>query len=307
MRPLDDVEAGVRHRAAEAGGVGPEAVTQLRRALHQLDRLQPGGGDRRRDAVREQVRPSALAEELDDLAAARDVAAGGSSHRLAERAREHVDAVGDVMKLGRAAPVRPDEADSMRVVDHHEGVVAVGEIADPGQVGDVPVHREDAVGRDHPGVGAGRFLQARGELVEVAVRVTQPRCLAEPDPVDDRGVVERVGDDGVVGAEQRLEEAAVGVEARAEEDRVLGAEEGREALLELLVQRLRAADEPHRRHAESPLLECVPGGLDHGRMVGEAEVVVGAEVEQAAHPLHLDVGRLGRFEHELALVEARLP
>ena len=150
-------------------------------------------------------------------------------------------------------------------------------------------------------------LEARVELVEVAVRVAQPRRLAEPDPVDDRGVVERVGDDGVVGPEQRLEEAAVRVEARAEEDRVLGAEEGREPLLELLVQRLRAADEPHRRHPEAPALERVAGGLDHGRVVGEAEVVVGAEVEQPAHPLHLDVRRLGRLEDELALVEPCLP
>ena len=208
---------------------------------------------------------------------------------------------------GVPAPVRPDEADGVGVVDHHERAVAVGEVADPGEVGDVAVHREDAVGRDHPRVGAGRLLEARLELVEVAVRVAQPRRLAEPDPVDDRGVVERVGDDGVVGPEQRLEEAAVRVEARAEEDRVLGAEEGRQPLLELLVQRLRAADEPHRGHPEAPALERVTGGLDHGRVVGEAEVVVGAEVEQAAHPLHLDVRRLGRLEDELALVEPCLP
>ena len=145
------------------------------------------------------------------------------------------------------------------------------------------------------------------ELVQVAVRVAQPLRLAEPDPVDDRRVVERVGDDRVVGAEQRLEQPAVRVEAGAEEDRVLGAEELRQALLELLVQRLRPADEPHRGHPEPPPLERVARRLDHRRMVGEPEVVVGAEVEKAAHPLHLDVRRLRRFEHELALVEARLP
>ena len=78
------------------------------------------------------------------------------------------------------------------------------------------------------------------------------------------------------------------------------------ALLELLVQRLRAADEAHRRHPEAPPLERVTGRLDHGRVVGEPEVVVGAEVEQRAHPLDLDVGRLRRLEHELALVEPRL-
>ena len=42
-----------------------------------------------------------------------------------------------------------------------------------------------------------------------------------------------VGDDRVLRAEERLEQAAVGVEAGAIEDRVLGAEEAREPLLEL--------------------------------------------------------------------------
>ena len=51
---------------------------------------------------------------------------------------------------------------------------------------------------------------------------------AETDAVDDRGVVERVADDGVPLVEQGLEEAAVGVEARRVEDGVLGAEESGE-------------------------------------------------------------------------------
>ena len=81
----------------------------------------------------------------------------------------------------------------------------------------------------------------------------------------------------------------------------------REPLLELLVQRLGAADEAHRRHPEAAALERVARRLDHGRMVGESQVVVGTQVEQRPHALDLDVRRLRRGEHELALVEARLP
>jgi hypothetical protein len=66
------------------------------------------------------------------------------------------------------------------------------------------------------------------EIGHVVVLVAVALGLAQPDAVDDRRVVERVGDDRVVLAEQRLEQAAVGVEARAVEDRVLGAEEGRD-------------------------------------------------------------------------------
>ena len=70
---------------------------------------------------------------------------------------------------------------------------------------------------------------------DVVVLVAMALGLAEPDAVDDRRVVERVGDDRVLLAEQRLEQAAVRVEARAVEDRVLGAEELRDRGLELLV------------------------------------------------------------------------
>ena len=61
--------------------------------------------------------------------------------------------------------------------------------------------------------------------------------------------------------------------------------------LELPVQRLRPADEPHRGHPEAPAVERVARRLDDRGVVREAEVVVRAEVEQLAAPLDLDVRR----------------
>ena len=283
----------VAHRTPEPRGVRPEPVAQLGEPLHEVDRLQARGGNRRGDAVREEIRPRALAEQLDDLASAGDVPTRRATHRLAERSRDDVDALADAVELGRASAAWPDEADGVRVVDHHERVVTLGEIADPRDIGDVAVHREHAVGCDHPGMRAGRLDEPRLELAEVAVRVPESRGLAEPDPVDDRRVVEGVRDDGIIWSEQRLEEPAVRVEARAEQDRVVGAEKRRQPFLELLVQRLCPADEPHRRHSESPALERVAGRLDDRRVVGEPEIVVGAKVQEPSHAFDLDVCRLG--------------
>ncbi|KAG1589101.1 hypothetical protein G6F46_014651 [Rhizopus delemar] len=64
-------------------------------------------------------------------------------------------------------------------------------------------------------------------------------------------MVQRVGDDRVVLAQQRFEQATVGVEAGGIEDRVLLAEEVGALLLQLLVQILGATDEAHRGHAEA--------------------------------------------------------
>ena len=72
------------------------------------------------------------------------------------------------------------------------------------------------------------------EVGHVAVRVAEALRLAETDAVDDRGVVERVGDDRVVGPEKRLEDASVRVEARAEENAVVGLRELRDGALQLL-------------------------------------------------------------------------
>src|SRR5215218_10517029 len=95
-------------------------------------------------------------------------------------------------------------------------------------------------------------------------------------------MVQLVGDDHILRAEQGLEEPTVGVEARGVQDRVFGAEETAEPTLQLLVQLSCAADEPNRRHPEAPALQRLLGGVDHRRMVGESEIVVSAKIEYVA-------------------------
>ena len=48
--------------------------------------------------------------------------------------------------IDRAASVAAEHAGSMRVVDHHDGAVFLGGLAQAGQRADVAIHREDAVG-----------------------------------------------------------------------------------------------------------------------------------------------------------------
>ena len=57
-----------------------------------------------------------------------------------------------------------------------------------------------------------------------------------------------------------------------------------EARLQLLVHLLGAADEADRGHAEAPAVQRLLGGGDDLGVVGEAEVVVGAEVQHLAAP-----------------------
>jgi hypothetical protein len=108
-------------------------------------------------------------------------------------------------------------------------------------------------------------------------------------------MVEGIADNGVIGAQYGFEEAAIGVETRGIEDGVFGSKEGANAGLEFLVNGLRATDKADRCHAVAELVERLVCGGDYIGMVGEAQVVVGAEVEHvlaAAVHTHVYVGLL---------------
>jgi len=127
--------------------------------------------------------------------------------------------------------------------------------------------------------------------------------LAQADAVDDGGVVQLVADDGVGLGQQRLEQAAVGVEGRRIEDGVLQADEARDALFQRLVQVLGAADEAHRAEAVAVGAQGLMRGLDDGRVAGQAQVVVGAEVDDLAPVRRVHQGALGGGEDAFGLVE----
>jgi hypothetical protein len=105
------------------------------------------------------------------------------------------------------------------------------------------------------------FLQPLLQFPHVVIGVAVAASLGQPDAVDDRGVVERVGDNRVLLAEQRLEQAAIRVETGGVEDRVLHAEEARQPRLQLFVLLLCAADEAHRGHAVAIAVERSLGRL----------------------------------------------
>ena len=99
------------------------------------------------------------------------------------------------------------------------------------------------------------------ELVEPAVAERAQLRAREQAAVEDRGVVARVGDHGVAGAEQRAERADVGLVARREDDRLLGAHPLRQLGLELEVQVDRAVEQPRAGEPGAVALERVARAL----------------------------------------------
>ena len=74
------------------------------------------------------------------------------------------------------------------------------------------------------------------------------------------------------------------------------------------MQRLRAADEAHRSHAEAELVHRAARRRDDVRVIGEAEVIVGAEIDRFARALRrrdMDAPALRPGQEPLALCESR--
>ena len=132
------------------------------------------GSQRRRQGVGEEVGPRPLAQQIDDLFAAGCVSAGSAAEGLAQGRGDDVDAALHPAVLGSAAAGLADVAGGVGVIDHHHGVVAIGEIADLVELDQVAVHGEDAVGGDQaPSVALG-LLQDLLEFFHVRVGVAKP-------------------------------------------------------------------------------------------------------------------------------------
>src|SRR5205823_4362384 len=95
-----------------------------------------------------------------------------------------------------------------------------------------------------------------------------------------------------------------GVEAGAVQNRIFGSEKLAEFCLEFFMKALGAANETHRGEAVTPAVEGGMGGFDDLRMLRQAEVIIGAHIENRLAISHPDVGILGRGNNALAFESA---
>ena len=143
-----------------------------------------------REGVGEGVRPGSLSEERDQFLTARGVTSCCSTQGLPQGGVDDVHAALHVEKLLRAAARLAEKPGSVALVYEDEGVVLLSKSLDIRQRTNIPVHGEDAV-RDNETTPAvlsvgQHLLQVGHVLVFVAVLLG----LAQPDAVNDGGVVE---------------------------------------------------------------------------------------------------------------------
>ena len=108
----------------------------------------------------------------------------------------------------------------MAVIDQDERVIGIRQFPDFAELGEIAIHGKHAVGDDHDAalVFAAGLFQLGFEVRHVAIGVAIARRLAEADAVNDRGMVQGIGNDGVLLAEERFEHAAIGIKTGGIED-----------------------------------------------------------------------------------------
>ena len=138
--------------------------------------------------------------------------------RLAERADRNQVRRAQRGLRDRAAALRAEHAEAVRVVDDQPGAVPFREFEQTRQRRDVAVHAEHGVGDDHLDVGVRR-VEHRAQRVHIAVRIDLHVGAGQARAVDQRRVIQRVGEERRAAARERGEHGEVGHVAGAEVER----------------------------------------------------------------------------------------
>ena len=168
----------------------------------------------------------------------------------------------------------------MRVVDVGPRVEPASEVDDLADGREIAVHREQAVADDQRATRLSPVpIEQRGQGAGVGVRIDVDGRAAQPAAVDERRVVQRVGENHVAARDERRNDADVrGIPAR-ERERALRPEELGELALQRFVLGRVARDQTGRAGAY-PVIPKRLSGRGHQAWVGrQAEVVVRREVD----------------------------
>src|SRR4029077_10757010 len=137
-----------------------------------------------------------------------------------------------------------------------------GELNNGLQLSNGSVHRETAVRGNESEARILCGAELGFEIGHVVVLVTKALRFAEPDAIDDAGVIQFIADHRVFVGEQRLEQAAVCIATGWIKNRIFGAEEFGKRCFEFLVNVLCATNKTHTRHSKSVRLESLFGRSD---------------------------------------------
>ena len=281
-----------------------QTILQFVGTSQDIEGLDTCRSNHRRNGVREEIRTTALTQQVDDLFLTGSETADRTAESLTKRAGDDLYLTAHVIELGHTVSGLADYSGGVRLIDHDEGVVFLRKFVYLIQRTDITVHREDAIGSDDTEALSLRFLELLLEIRHVAVGITVTHCLAKTHTIDDRRMVERIGDDRILFRQQRFKKSSVRIKTSGIKNRVFRSEEIGDDAFEFLVGVLRTADETHRSHTVTARIHTGFCCLDKLFVISESEVVVRAEVDHFLSAFYGYAGRLRSNDHALVLIKS---
>ena len=217
------------------------------------------------------------ADHVDDRLIRSDVPAH-HAERLAERAFDDRQPIGDAVAFGNATTARAVHADSMDFVEIGQRAICIREIANLGDRGDVAVHRIDAFEGDQLGRGRIDRSQQFLEMRYVIVAEDVPLAPRIADPRNHRRMVQFVGKDDAAGQDlgERGERRLVrDIAAGEQQGRFLAVEIGQFGLEIDMVMRV-AADVARAARSGPDVVEGSLHRRDDIGMLPHRQIIVGA-------------------------------
>src|SRR5215469_1131113 len=175
---------------------------------------------------REQKRPRAMVQIVDQVAASAYIAAK-RANGLRECSHLYVHPRGAVEVIHTAATVAPQHPAGMRVVNHHDRAILVAEVAELVDGANIAIHRKHSIRDDQLTAGFGldllqQFLCMRGVLMaeDLDLRAREPRTI------NDAGMIQLIRDNEVFLPQNARDRAGIGCKSRLEDNACLDTFEG---------------------------------------------------------------------------------
>src|SRR5262245_3987456 len=192
------------------------------------------------------------------------------------------------------------------IVHHHDAAVLVGEIAQLRQRTEVAVHAEYTIRDEQPSLVTGKACNDLARRDDVAMRKDLDRGTAQTRAIDDACMIQLVGHDHVVAAQERRHGSGVRGETALKDDGRLGVLEDREPPLELHVDSHRAGDRAYRSRADAERLQCFEGARSKAGMRRQPQIVVRREIDDLPM-INGCAGRLLTVEYAQAAIKPLTP
>jgi len=164
------------------------------------------------------------------------------------------------------------------IVYHQPGTLGPGFTGQSGEVGQIAVHAEYAIG-DHQRTAAG-FFQTLGKATCIVMQVAVEARPAQQTGIQQGGMVEAVFQHRIALPDQRGDGTHVGHVSVTEQQRTRATGELGQGLLQCVVRGAVTDDQMRRTAAYAPARCSRLPGFNHLRVTGQAQVVVIAEGEQ---------------------------